>query len=84
MELMNKKYTIRFNYYQVNSVYHRTTKTWWKIFYWFGSLNTIRYGVDRVINLFDKQKGKTLKERWNYWGGGGRINWLCRKYLTYD
>lgn len=80
----NKKYILRFNYYQKNGFYYRTTKLWWKPFMWIGNRNIIRYKIDKIINLFNKRKGKTLKERWNYWGGGGIILSWCRKYLTYD
>lgn len=42
---MLTKYRIRFNYYTTEiGVHFRTTKLWWKPFYWLGNINFIRYG----------------------------------------
>ena len=81
----SKKYDRRFNYFVSDTgIYFRVTKTWWKPFYWLGSRNWLRYGVDKFINLFIPWKGKTLKQRWNYWGGGGIVCDWCKKHLTFD
>lgn len=81
----NRIYDSRFIYWiEADGIHHRATKSWWKLFYWLGSRNWLRYGVDRVINLFVPWKGKTFKDRWNFWGGGSVVCWWCRKYLTFD
>ena len=66
-------YKLRFNYFvSKNGIHWRTTKLWWKPFYWIGSRNWFRNGIEKYIS------GR------EFWGGGGKINWWCRKHLTYD
>jgi hypothetical protein len=38
----------------------------------------------KIINLFTLPKDWSLKRRWNFWGGGGRVNWWIRKHITFD
>ena len=87
-EVREKKYSRRFRYYRQTidkaTYYRRVTKLWWRPIKWLGNRYWLSRGLDKVINLFDSWKGKTLKERWNYWGGGGRVSSWVRKYMTYD
>lgn len=51
---------------------------------WLGNRYWIRYGIDKIIHLFTLPHDWSLKRKWEYWGGGGRVNWWVRNNITFD
>lgn len=79
-----RKYDLRFNYYRCGNFHQRRVKLWWSLLFWLGNRYFLRYGIDQFLNLFIKWKGETLKQRWIFWGGGGKVNWWIRRNITFE